>query len=215
MNDTEHDSAPRRALVVEDDDFTRALVQSVVESLGFTVEAAPNAAAALDVVEPFDPDVAIVDLDLGEGPNGLELLDIISRSAPWVAGILLTSFRSPALVDNETQLPKGNYIHVHKGEIKSIETLSFAIETAIAGAAWTNSTDGELPSITKQQAELLKQIAEGLNNDEIARQRGCTTRAIERMSARLYAALNVGADPTTNPRVVAVRAYLSGDLKVR
>ncbi len=51
--------------------------------------------------------------------------------------------------------------------------------------------------------------AQGFSNDAIARERGTTERATEIQLRNIYRALGVDDDPNVNPRVEAVRRYLS------
>ena len=60
-------------LVVEDDDLLATLLKDVLQKSGFEVEIASNAADAIQLVENFDPDGALLDIHLGAGPSGLSL----------------------------------------------------------------------------------------------------------------------------------------------
>jgi DNA-binding response OmpR family regulator len=80
----------RSALVVEDDAFTRTLIREVLEGSGFTVFEADSAASALKAVDRVDPDGLVVDVDLGLGPTGLDLIEALGeRRAEF--GILVLS----------------------------------------------------------------------------------------------------------------------------
>ena len=72
-----------------------------------------------------------------------------------------------------------------------------------------------VPTITRSQAEVLRLMADGLSNAAIAEQRGCSVRALERVNARLYAALGVKDDADANARVQAVGMYRDGRVDVR
>lgn len=205
----------RRALIVEDDDFTRGLLVTAVKSLDFEVEQARSGAEALAMFPDFDLDVALVDLDLGVGPNGVDVLDRIRHKAPWVAGIILTSHRSVSLVKPATASPPHEYTYAVKGDIDSTEKLSQVIDAAIDGLQANLPTAGETVAISERQADLLRLIAEGLSNDEIARRSELTTRSIERSISRLYRTLGLHGDSTISARVEAARLYTSGRVTIR
>ena len=62
------------ALVVDDDPFTRGMLSTAVTSLGWSpVRSAASVAEAMWVAQHGEPIVAVLDLDLGEGPTGIDL----------------------------------------------------------------------------------------------------------------------------------------------
>ncbi len=206
----------RRALVVDDEAVFRTLVTRAVEGFGFLTMSVASSAEATEALEEFDPDVVILDLALGEGPTGLDLLKVINTNYDWIAVLILTSFRSPDLVATleEPINPRAGY--VVKSDIVDIEVLRQAIEQTIAAhPPHQPAGGGEHPTITRSQAEVLRLMADGLSNAAIAEQRGSTPRALERLIARLYAALGLMDEPNMNPRVHAVRMYQAGDIDVR
>jgi DNA-binding response OmpR family regulator len=64
---------PARILIVEDDQSLRELLSAALEREGWDVHAVGDAAAGESAVERFTPDVAILDIRLGDGPDGLTL----------------------------------------------------------------------------------------------------------------------------------------------
>lgn len=60
----------RRVLVVEDEALLRALLKSTLATHGFEVDTASDAVSASRMMKAFDPDVMVVDIDLGEGALG-------------------------------------------------------------------------------------------------------------------------------------------------
>src|SRR3954451_15711523 len=64
---------PARILIVEDDQSLRDLLRAALEREGWQVHAVADAVAGESGVDHFSPDVAILDIRLGEGPDGLTL----------------------------------------------------------------------------------------------------------------------------------------------
>jgi DNA-binding response OmpR family regulator len=62
-----------RILVVEDDASLRELLSAALEREGWAVTAVADAHAGDAAVDDFGPDVAILDIRLGDGPDGLTL----------------------------------------------------------------------------------------------------------------------------------------------
>jgi two-component system response regulator RegA len=69
-------------LVVEDDDAFRTVLVQAFESRGYDAVGAPDAAAAIAAAKRDSPEMAVVDLRLGE-QSGLEVVRALaSGSAP-------------------------------------------------------------------------------------------------------------------------------------
>ena len=63
----------RNIVVVEDDDLLRSLLADSLERAGFRVTTAANAADARRAIHTADPDAVVLDIDLGQGPNGFDI----------------------------------------------------------------------------------------------------------------------------------------------
>jgi two-component system, OmpR family, response regulator len=64
---------PARILIVEDDQSLRELLVAALEREGWDVHAVGDATTGESAVERFNPDVAVLDIRLGDGPDGLTL----------------------------------------------------------------------------------------------------------------------------------------------
>ena len=63
----------RRILIVEDDTFIGSLIAGALRSEGFDSLLASSSVDAKQALKKFDPDVVIVDIDLGDGPSGFSV----------------------------------------------------------------------------------------------------------------------------------------------
>jgi CheY-like chemotaxis protein len=66
-------AAPRRVLVVEDDADTAAALAVLLRGWGHEVEVAGDGEGALQAASAHPPDAVLLDLHLGEGPDGVEV----------------------------------------------------------------------------------------------------------------------------------------------
>ena len=205
----------RRALIVDDEAVFRTLISAAVSDFGFDTMAIATANEASDALEEFDPDVVLLDLALGEGPNGLDLLNYIEAHYGWIAVLILTSYRSPDLVAKLDRPVSSKVGYVVKSDIVELTVLQDAIEQTLDSQPPRRLPQPGVPTITRSQAEVLRLMADGLSNAAIAEQRGCSVRALERVNARLYAALGVKDDADANARVQAVGMYRDGRVDVR
>ena len=104
-----------RVLVVEDDDFTRNLLISALRSQDCDVvlESA-SATYALKTASRMRIDVAVLDLNLGRGPTGLDLALGLRRNIPEIGILFLTSYKDPRLLGNSTQLAPHGSVYLEK-----------------------------------------------------------------------------------------------------
>jgi two-component system response regulator HydG len=83
-----------RMLIVDDDRGMRETLRALFSSDGYACELAPDASAALDIMDRLPLDVVVSDVRM-EGMNGLELLDRVKRSHPGLPFIVITAAGAP------------------------------------------------------------------------------------------------------------------------
>ncbi len=104
--------SPYRILVVEDEQLMRSIIAQLLRSEGHEVIEAHAAEGALQVFAKEKIDLAILDVNLGQGGSGLDLLGKIRDMDPEVMGIILTAYASvESAVD---ALRKGAYDYLTK-----------------------------------------------------------------------------------------------------
>ena len=207
-----------RVLLVEDEDFTRTMVGEMLSSSGITVRPVASVAEAINVLDEFDPNVVLTDLDLGDGPDGADLLTKVAEERPWTGMVVMTAHASPELAINDASRIPEQAGYIVKSEIHSIQNLISVIQESIIMPGNFNGSDSENEekiTITTSQAEILRMIADGLSNTSIAEARGITLRAAEALIQRTFVALGVNGDSSINPRVVAVRKWQQGKVVVK
>jgi two-component system NtrC family response regulator len=84
-------TTPARILVVDDEDNLRRVTQLRLQQAGYDVATAPDAAAALALLDAQPHDLVITDLRM-PGLTGLELLDRIKHASPEIIVILVTAY---------------------------------------------------------------------------------------------------------------------------
>ena len=199
----------RRVLLVEDQSAVRTLASATLEGEGFDVLAVESSAKAISHFGGFDPDVLVADIDLGERPNGVELATILRAQAPYLGVVFLTNYPA-ALAFERTITPPAGFAFVQKEQLGSVEQFVEAIESALNDAAEprrdVDAAGDAVARLTPSQLELLKMMAAGLTNQQIAERRGGTVRAVERHISRTFDALGLD-DRNGNPRVIATNLY--------
>jgi len=202
-----------KALIVDDDDFTRFLLARTLRTFGFTDVADANSAApAMETFAHTRPDVVILDLDLGPGPTGIDLGHAMRKKAPDLPIIILSSYQDPRLLGANKALPIGT-IYLSKRSVGNADFLKDAI-TTVMEAPCAERGRGDEPRIRTQgrtlsdnQVEIMRLVAEGCSNAEIARRRTLTEPAVAKAVARLAKQLELSAGPRENLRVLIAQAY--------
>jgi two-component system response regulator RegA len=86
-------------LVVEDDDVYRAVLARSLVDAGFSVASAAGVSQARAHLQAATPDLALVDLRLGDG-DGIEVVRLAARLAPGCRCVMLTGHGTiPAAVE--------------------------------------------------------------------------------------------------------------------
>ena len=204
-------TAARSLLLVEDDPFSRGLVAETLRNAGFDVTTANNAREASARFDKVDPDALVVDVNLGSGADGIELANALRSRAPYLAVLVLTRFPSPAVAGMTHRLPP-HAAFLSKDAAEDPATIVAALESALADDLPSVSDvapDSPLARLTPAQVAVLRMVAEGWTNAEIATKRGSTVRAIEKLLHRSIVALGITEDSRRNARVEAVRAYVA------
>jgi two-component system, NarL family, nitrate/nitrite response regulator NarL len=204
------------ALVVDDDGFLRALIGSLVATLGFDpVQEAASAAQAMKLAHEMPPEVAIIDLDLGEGPTGIDLAHGLRRMIPGLAIVMLTSYSDPTHAGLSRTLPAG-IPYVVKSEASTTAAIAAAIELAQSGMALDRETPDDV-ALSAGQWETFRLVAAGYSNPEIARRRHLTEDAVNKSVTRLISSLGLEVSKEENVRVLIAREYfrLTGTVSER
>lgn len=189
-----------------------ALLQETLEANGFEVKTATTAFEGKEIAKRFDPDIAILDINLGNGPSGVDFAFLLHKSHPGIALALLTKHPDLRTAGfRKDEVPPGCGF-IRKDMISNSQHLVEAIEEIVESKENVRQ-DGDptrpLANLTSSQIEALRLVAQGFTNAEIARRRNTSISAVEQLLAAIFAALEIPTDDTINPRVEAVRRFIS------
>lgn len=200
-----------KVLIVEDDIFVNSMLKQILEAADFSVTTALNVAQALSSISEIEPNLILTDLDLGNGPNGADLINKISLDYPWINFIVLSTHRNPKLaIYPHISLPEG-IVYITKSDLVDKNNLvSIVKESMTSNSYRKNMTPDDLPVLNSQQAEVLHLIAKGLSNQAIADMRGVSLRAVEISITKIYEILGISNDPTINTRLKAAEIWRNG-----
>jgi DNA-binding NarL/FixJ family response regulator len=203
----------RSVLVVEDEPFIRALVAEKLRNDGFRVHTADSAREARRITDAEDIDVVVLDIDLGDGPNGLDFAVAMDKLHPAMALVFLTHIAEPKMLGLDVKSVPKHAAYLLKSRVSDPGVLNQAIEAALREKVGPEFRDDLSPShalmnVSKTQFEVLRMIAKGYSNQQIAAERGTSLRAVENLVNRAVASAGIDVKSKTSARVIAVREFI-------
>ncbi len=171
-----------------------------------------SAAGALSAVNACAPDVAVLDVRLGDG-NGIEVCREIRSAHPDVACLMLTSFSDDEALLDAAMAGAAGYV------LKQIRTndLVESIRKVASGAQLLDKAEvrmrmrslaeteaGTLRSLTPQELKIFELIGDGLSNRQIADEMFLAEKTVKNYASNLFSKL--GISRRTQAAALAARA---------
>lgn len=202
----------REILIVEDEPLVAALLAERLAESGFGTTIARDSLEARELLTDVDPDGAIIDINLGLGPNGMQFGQWLHLNHPHIAMVFLTKHVDPRTNGMDSWgVPPGSCF-LSKDRVSDTHSLVSVLESALRQAKHLVRHDlevgGALSELTSAQLEILQLAASGLTNRAIAKHRGTTERSVEQRLQSVYTTLDVEMSQNVNPRVRAIAIYL-------
>ena len=207
----------KKLLIVDDHEIIRLGLKLMLEGTELeVVSEATTAAEALQSIESNTPDVVLMDIRM-EGGDGLNALGRMKLDHPDLPVVLFSAYDNPTYIARAVALGAAGYV------LKSAprERLIEALQTAVTGeSAWTReelrrvtgalatprlSQDIEVP-LTQRESEVLRQMALGLTNKEIAKMLGISYETVKEHVQHILR--KIGVSDRTQAAVWAVRKNL-------
>jgi DNA-binding NarL/FixJ family response regulator len=199
-----------KLLIVEDDSMMLQALSSGLVANGISnVEVANSASIAMQKFRSFKPDVSLIDIELRQGPTGVDVSHAMRKLNPNVGIVFLTSLADPRLVDSRLpELPEGS-IYLRKNSVKNLSEVIEALNLAISGdlKAIKSKTEDEFLDLSKAQFEIIRLIAQGHSNQEISKIRVTTIKSTENAISRLAKKLGITNSTNASQRVLLARKY--------
>jgi len=194
-------TAPIRVFLLDDHEIVRRGVADVLsaETDIEIVGEHGSAAGALAAVKACTPDVAVLDVRLGDG-NGIEVCRDIRAAHPGVACLMLTSFSDDEALLDAAMAGAAGYV------LKQIRTndLTDSIRKVANGVQLLDKAEvrmrlrrvgeteeGVLRSLTPQELKIFELIGEGMSNRQIAGEMFLAEKTVKNYASNLFSKLGI------------------------
>ncbi|MEK6239541.1 MAG: response regulator transcription factor [Planctomycetales bacterium] len=205
-------------LIADDHQVIRSGLISLVEDSDIQVIAeACDGEEAVQLALELQPVVVLLDVRLPD-VNGLTILERLKRAQPLVPVLMWSAYDNPTHIARSVALGASGYMLKSCTRAELIE----AIEAAARGeTVWTQKTlrrvmgamvtprvrgDLDVP-LTEREAEVLRELSQGLTNKEIAKGLGLSVETIKEHVQHILR--KIGVTDRTQAAVWAVRNGLA------
>ena len=204
-------------MLVENDRTLLTMLANSLAQFGQNIAAiASNASDALKLFSKINPEVVILDIDLGDSIDGIELANIMQKSNTNIGIVFLTSFTDHRFAFiSKKETPK-KYIYLRKQEINNVKMVSDAIFEAVANSKKYSPArpieKNYYSKLSDRDIELMRHISKGYSNVKIAKILKIEIKSCENAISRLLKKLEIPPDKEINQRVLITQKYfeLSG-----
>lgn len=198
-------------IIVDDHPIVRAGMRAVLQATDdiLVVAEGGSGSEALELVNKHTPQVLVLDVNLPDF-DGLEVARQLRAQKAKTAILILTAYNDKQLIFN--LLECGAVGYVLKDE--ALETLANAVRAAASGENWLSPAvarqvvrraigqetplpmkqpDVSLADLTRREVEVLRLLAQGLDNTTIAEELVLTPRTVQNHVSNIYSKLAVAS----------------------
>jgi DNA-binding NarL/FixJ family response regulator len=193
-------------------------VEQVLRRAGIDVVGKTTSAwKALGMVDEHSPDLLIVELETLAGDlSGIALIERARSSAPNIRPIVLSMHTDTQTIDTALAAGASAYVvkTAHPDDLAAVIRQAFSHSVYLAGrrpeasapAPQTVSLDDD-PDLTRRELEILRLVAEGHSNADLARMLWVTEQTVKFHLSNIYRKLDV-ANRTEASRWAQVHGLL-------
>ncbi|MGF1452740.1 MAG: response regulator [Opitutales bacterium] len=211
MNEEE---SPVRVLLADDHYFVRVgLATSIGREPGLDVVAqAESKEEAIEIAASCQPDVAIIDMQLGDG-TGAEVIAALKEKSPQTRCLILSVSTSEHDVRRAADAGAAGYLSKSADREELIDAVNSlaAGETYFPSAIYrTLQSSKARPSLSQREEEVLQLLARGQRNKEIAHSLGLAELTVKQHVSSILHKLDV-QDRTQAAMAAVERGLVSLD----
>lgn len=201
-----------KILLADDHKLVRAGLVLVLKQMdeGIELLEAGSGREAIEVAENHDDiDLVLMDLDLPEG-NGLEAMSTINAAKPALPVVILSALEDQSMVSRAMALGARGFIPKSASGEVMVNSLRLVLSGGVClPPGYCEPQQGDnvahTPSLTQRQMEVLRLMAKGSSNKEIARDLDISENTV-----RVHISAVIGALDATNRTEAAYSAMRLG-----
>lgn len=188
-------------LLVDDHAVVRQGIRDFLESdpqIRIVAEA-DTGATAWSLIERCPPDVAVIDIRM-PGLTGIELTRRIKERRPEVRVLILSAYDDEPYIMALVRAGADGYIlKTAQGDdlvraVKRVFANKGAFDPDIAAKAVASLTHaGPVEALSERELDVLRRVAKGRTNREVARDLGISDRTVQGHLANMFGKLNVAS----------------------
>ena len=199
-----------KILIVEDEPLIAEDIRELLSQVNYhVIGVAYNKEDAFSLLQSTQPDIALLDINLGGNTDGITIAEFINKKYK-IPFLYLTSYSSKLILDKVKHTYPMGYI------VKPFDEadLFTAVEIALSNFQGIKKTPAlsieifnkSLPTkLTQSEFEILKAIYLGMNNSEMAENNFVSVNTIKTHVKSIYEKLNVNSRTTA---IVKIRELL-------
>jgi DNA-binding NarL/FixJ family response regulator len=212
-------------LVCDNESLFREILVSALEKEPQIniVGAAASGFEAVELAKETEPDVVLMDIELGEGPNGITVASDIKDAFPNTGIVVLSAHRDKEFLSSFLEDGTAGWSFLLKQSIADIHSLARAIESAAAGQVTMDPSvmadlfprrRSVLERLTHNQMEALMFISSGYADSAISEELEIDENLIDPLLKTIYADLHIDESKAVDQRVQATLLYLQETAQV-
>lgn len=186
-----------RVIVADDHTLFRQGLIKLLHSTGsvHVIGEAGNGSEALNLIIQTRPDIAILDISM-PNPNGIEIARESYQRNLKTKIILLTMYKDLTILSQALSTHAAGYLL----KDNTLEDLMYALKTVISGGKFISPSlagsilkiqQSESKTLTQREQEVLKWIACGYSNKQIAAKLFISVKTVETHRTRIMQKLNL------------------------
>lgn len=193
-------SQERTAVLLDPHPLWLDALEGVLERLGVTVGLKTTSPSeVLGSLDRVRPDLLVAEVETPKGEiDGIECLQQARGQVPNLRGIVISSHADPTYIDAALKAGASAYVlkTAHPEDFASAIRQAFSSSIFLAGAlrpepAPIDAAAQKPADLTARELEILRLVAEGLSNSEMARRLWVTEQTVKFHLANVYRKLGV------------------------